>query len=230
MRFARFVRLGALGAVVASLAFALSPRGASAQSPSPPPAPCEEWDVEYALAGSMELSDTPMGQGDGVYSIGPGHMALRFEDRGGQPGGRVKLTSYDMHQGFTVVAKTLFWKTTVQNNARTLGVLSACGEPEGILDGTSVTWKTPINGFRTDGTLTCDGSFCGKFGAPPPGESPLRIAPNPVLFQPLRFSGDMKTFTMAKTFVARMDSPKQTAHISVAGREASRSCRPKACP
>jgi hypothetical protein len=216
-----------MGVVAASLSFTLSPHGASAQAPAPP---CEEWDVEYALAGSMELSDTPMGQGDGVYSIGPGRMSLRFEDRGGQPGGRVKMIAYDMHQAFAVVAKTLFWKTTVQNNARTLGVVEACGQPEGMLEATAVTWKTPINGFRTDGTLTCDGSFCGKFGAPPPGESPLHLGPNAIVFQPLRFSSDMKTFTMAKTFVARTEAPKQTAYIAIAGRETGRSCRAKACP
>jgi hypothetical protein len=178
----------------------------------------------------MQLSDTPMGQGDGTYPIGPGSMELRFEDRGGKPGGRVKLVAYDMRQLFTVVAKTLFWKTTVENNARTVGVVNACGQPEGALEGTTVVWKTPIDGFRTDGTITCDGSFCGKLGAPPPGESPLHIGPSAILFQPLRFSGDMKTFTMAKTFVNHMDAPQQTAHIAISGRETSRSCRAKACP
>ena len=224
--------LAAMCVALASLRLVLSPHGASAQSPPPPapPAQCEEWEVEYALAGSMQLSDTPMGQGDGTYPIGPGSMALRFEDRGGRPGGRVKLVAYDMRQLFTVVAKTLFWKTTVENNARTVGVVNACGQPEGALDGTTILWKAPINGFRTDGTITCDGSFCGKLGAPPPGESPLHIGPNALLFQPLRFSGDMKTFTMAKTFVAHMDSPQQTAHIAISGRETSRSCRAKACP
>jgi hypothetical protein len=216
-----------MGVVAASLKFGLSPRRASAQSP---PVPCDAWEVEYALTAAIELSETPMGQGDGVYPIGPGRMTLRFEDRGGQPGGRVKLIAYDMQQSFTVVSKTLFWKTTVQTKAQTLGVLDACGEPEGVLAANVVSWKTPINRFRTDGTLTCDGSFCGKFGAPPAGESPLHIGPNPVLLQPLRFSGDMKTFSMAKTFVARMDAPKQTTHLTLAGRETGRSCRAKTCP
>jgi hypothetical protein len=231
LRFARYARLGAVGVVAVSLKLALSPHGASAQSPpSVPSAPCDEWDVEYALTASMELSDTPLGQGDGVYSIGPGRMVLRFEDRGGQPGGRATMTAYRMHQAFTVLAKTLFWKTTVVNNAETVGVVDACGPPEGLLEGTTVTWKAPIHSFRTEGTLTCDGSFCGKFGAPPPGVSPLQIGPIAVLFQPLQFSSDMKTFGMGKTFIARMESPKQTAHIAVAGRETSRSCRPKTCP
>jgi hypothetical protein len=216
-----------VGVVAASMKFALSPRGASAQSAR---LPCEEWDVEYALTASVELSDTPMGQGDGVYPIGPGRMVLRFEDRAGQPGGRVKMIAYDVRQAFTVASKTLFWKTTVATNAETLGVFDACGLPEGVLEAGAVLWKTPIHSFQTDGTLTCDGTFCGKFGAPPPGESPLHVGPNAVLFQPLRFSGDMKTFSMAKTFVARMDAPKQTAHIALAGRETSRSCRAKTCP
>ncbi len=232
MRVDRFVLLASIGVVAASLKLVVSPRGASAQlPPTPSPAaPCDAWDVEYALSASLVLSDTPMGQGDGVYPIGPGRMVLRFEDRSGQPGGRVKMIAYDMHQSFNVVSKTLFWKTTVQTQAQTLGVFDVCGPPEGVLETNSVAWKGPTHSFRTDGTVTCDGSFCGKFGAPPPGESPVHIAPSAVLFQPLRFSADMKTFRMGKTFVAHMDDPKQTTHLLLAGRETGRTCKAKPCP
>jgi len=225
--FTANVRMSVIGLVAASVPAALYPRRAAAQAT---PARCDEWDVEYGVTARLELSDTPMGQGDGIYPIGPGRLVLRFEDRGGQPGGRVKMIAYDMPQAFRVVSSTLFWKTTVATRATTLGVLNPCSEPEGILDGTTIAWSRPVRDMLTDGTLTCDGAFCGKFGAPPPGQSPLHIGPDPVFFQPFRFSDDMKTFTMGKTFVARTPMPKQTSYIALAGRETARSGRSRTCP
>jgi hypothetical protein len=215
------------GMALLSSLFSQSAPHASAQTIEPS---CEEWDIDYDLSASLELSDTPMGQGDGIYPIGPGHMVLRFEDQRGNPGGLVKMVSYSTQQDFRVVAKTLFWRTTVDTRAVTFGVIPSCGPAEGALTGTTLTWSTPVNGIRTDGTLDCNGSFCGKFGAPPAGQSALHIGPNPVLFLPFRFSRDMKTFTMASTLVARTEAPRQTSHLALAGREASRICRPKTCP
>ena len=84
---------------------------------------------------------------------------------------------------------------------------------------------------RTDGTLFCDGSFCGKLGARPPGRSVFAIPPHPVAFKSFQFSADMTTFTMASTFVSKTDMPKQTAHLAIAGRELRRTCvQKRGCP
>lgn len=227
MGFGARIRISTMGVIAASLLATIGPVGAAAE---PAPARCDEWDVEYAVTARLELADTPMGQGDGVYPIGPGRLVLRFDDRGGQPGGRVKMIAYDMPQAFRVVSSTLFWKTTVVTHATTLGLLDPCTEPEGTLSGTRLAWSSPVHSMQTDGTLTCDGAFCGKFGAPPPGESLLHIGPDAVLFQPFEFSEDMKTFTMGKTFVARTPMPKQTSYIALAGREVKRSARSRTCP
>jgi hypothetical protein len=209
--------------VVAAASWALLPGRALGQ-PAPAPAPCDAWRVEYALAGSLELTDTPLGQGDGVHPVGPGTLVLRFENHGGQPGGRVKLVSYEMRQAFQVAARTLFGKTTVTTDATTRKAPD-CGLPgEGLLDGRSLGWSAQVGGFRTDGFLTCEGTFCGKFGAPPAGRSALTTGPDAVQFMPFLFSADMKTFTMASTLVARSDSPKQTSHLVLAGRETARTC------
>ena len=45
----------------------------------------------------------------------------------------------------------------------------------------------------------------------------------------VEYSSDMKTFTMSSTFVASTDSPKQTSHLALSGREIRRTCEPKAC-
>lgn len=227
LRFVTKARLGVISSVAASM---IAPLRTTRATEQPPPLRCDEWEIEYAVTARLELSETPMGQGDGVYPIGPGRLVLRFEDRGGRPGGRVKMIAYDMPQAFRVASRTLFWQTTVVTNATTVGVLDPCASPEGVLSGTTIAWNAPVHSMETEGTLTCDGAFCGKFGAPPPGQSPLHIGPDPVLFQPFRFSEDMRTFTMGKTFVARTPMPKQTSYIALSGRETSRSGRSQTCP
>jgi hypothetical protein len=193
--------------------------------PSPSPSACEAWDVDYALAANLQLTDTPLGQGDGVYPIGPGTLVLRYDDVGGRPGGHVKMISYEVRQSFQVVAKTLFGATTVGTDVTTREKADPCGAPaEGRLDAAAIVWPTPVVGFRTDGFLTCGGTFCGKFGAPPPGRSAMASGPEPVHFKPFLFSDDHATFTMAYTFVSKTESPKQTAHLSLAGRETARVC------
>lgn len=192
-----------------------------------PTTPCAGWEIEYALSANLELSDTPMGQGDGVYPIGPGKAVLRFEDREGQPGGAAAMTSYEMREHFTVTSKALLWTTTVVTDTQTRATPDACGvAARGVLSRTTLAWSTPVNGYRTDGTLTCDGMLCGKFGAPPPGRSELHIGPRPVPFHAFELSKDLKTLVMPSTYVAKTDVPKQTAHVALAGREVRRSCVP----
>lgn len=213
-------------ALAGGLALALASAPASAQ-----PLPCDGWEVEYALSANLRLSDTPLGQGDGVYSIGPGRVVLHFDDRDGQPAGHARMLSYDMREHFVITSKALLWTTTVTTDTKTRDTPDACGvAAEGALSGGTLTWSGPVRGYRTDGALTCDGSLCGKFGAPPPGQSPLHIGPGPVQFGAFVFGRDIKTFSMAETTVAKTEMPKQTAHLVLTGREMRRSCvQAKAC-
>lgn len=200
----------------------LWPTGARAE---PPKASCRAWTIDYALAANLELTDTPLGEGDGIYKIGPGRVVLRFENLGGKPGGAVQMLSYTMREHFTVTAKTLFWTTTVITDSRTQASPDGSGAiTRGRLVDHALRWAGPLHGYRTDGTLTCDGSLCGKFGAPPQGKSELHIPPHNVLFKPFKFSNDLSTFKMPYTIVSKTDSPKQTAHLALAGRAMRRSC------
>ncbi|CAN5816191.1 hypothetical protein BH11MYX4_BH11MYX4_24870 [soil metagenome] len=194
--------------------------------------PCDAWDVEYTLAARLKLTDTPMGAGDGNYPIGPGTVVLRFVNASGRYGGPVRMRSYTMRELFRIDSSALFWKTHVLTDTQTVTAPDACGEvAKGELKGVRVQWLTGVSGYRTDGTLTCDGSLCGSFGAPPPGKSELHIPPRAVPFSPFDFAADMKTFTMVTTFVAKTDSPKQTAFLTLAGREVRRACvRVTPCP
>jgi hypothetical protein len=59
----------------------------------------------------------------------------------------------------------------------------------------------------------------------------MHIAPHPAQFKPFAFSPDMKTFTMPSMFVSKSDSPRQTAHLVLSGREMRRECvPPPSCP
>ena len=97
---------------------------------------------------------------------------------------------------------------------------------EGTLVNQTVRWAGPVRGYRTDGTLTCNGSLCGSFGAPPAGRSELHIGPGPVTFNSFELARDMKTFTMATALVSKTSMPKQTGFVALGGRETKRSCAP----
>ncbi len=190
------------------------------------PPPCA-WEIEYNLSANLKLTETPMGEGNGIYPIGPGKVVLRFENQGGQPGGDVKMLQYAMRESFTIKAKTLAWTTTVITETNTRATPNACSiAAEGTLDNHTLRWRTPVSGYRTDGTLTCSGSLCGKFGAPPAGKTPLHIGPGPVQFSAFVFGPDMQTFTMATTHVTKTTMPKQTGEVALAGREVRRVCVP----
>ncbi len=221
--------LGYATAVAVALTASLATSRATADAPS---TPCDTWEIEYTLAGNLKLSDTPLGQGDGLYPVGPGTAVLRFDDHNGQPAGKAKLVGYSMKQSVTVNASALFFSAKVVSETTTRALPDACGvDGDGTLNGTTLAWNGPMHGFRSDGTIHCDGSLCGKFGAPPPGDSPLHIGPNPTLLQSFQFSPDLKTFSMPSTFVSKTDDPKQTAHLALSGRETKRSCvQIKPCP
>jgi hypothetical protein len=188
-------------------------------------AACDAWRIEYVTNVNLKMTDTPMGAGDGVYKVGPGSVVLRFENRNGEPGGHVDMLQYRTRENFTVVSRALLWTTKVKTSTTTRATPNACGVvASGNLQSNTLNWSSAVRGCRTDGTLECEGSLCGKFGAPPPGVSDLHVPPHPVDFKAFRFGKDLKTFRMAYAFAAKTDSPKQTSYIALSGREVRRAC------
>lgn len=213
---------GILGfGIACAVGLALGSTGAKAQQ-----TPCGAWEVEYTLSENLRLSDTPMGKGNGTYAVGPGRVVLRFEDVGGRPGGRVEMVSYGMREHFHIDSKAVFWGAHVTTDAETHATPGACGVAEGVLRGTTLDWSVPVRGYRTDGMIDCDGSLCGRFGAPPAGRSELHIGPDAVMLRPFQFSPDMKTFTMPETLTSKTQMPQQTASAAISGREVRRTCLP----
>lgn len=215
-----------IAALLAAAAAAATLPG-NATPPTPLGPPCGSWEIDYALRANLKLTDTPLGQGDGVVQIGPGRVVLRFEDKGGKPGGAVTMRRYEMRDHFTVKTRTLFWKTTVVNDTQTRASPDGKGvAASGGLGENRIAWSTPVRGYRVDGTITCEGALCGKFGAPPSGTTPIHIGPNPVKFSPFTLSPDLRTLSMPYTFVTKTDVPKQTSYIELFGSESRRQCLP----
>ena len=180
-------------------------------------------DVDYAIATNTELRNTGLGVGDGVYPSGTGTLRLRFNAPSSASARGVHLMSFDAHDHFEVTARAVFWVTRIvtdaQNTVRAGGV---AGAARGALHDGSVTWSTKVAGYRSDGTLTCDGTMCGSFGAPPPGVSPFHEGPNDVTFPPFVFSPDLKTFTMTGALVS--NTPERSVYIALSGGEVARTC------
>jgi len=192
---------------------------------------CDAWDVEYTTAGTLGIRDTTMGAGDGDHAIGPGSLTLRFENPSGPAPGPVKMIAYTSRELFTVEAKALFWNTKVTTDTTTTATGDACGVvAEGTLAKTRLGWSTKVRGYKTDGWLTCNGSMCGKFGAPPQGKNEYHAPPGDVTFASFEMGADLKTFTMVASVVSKSESPKQTTWLTLAGRETKRTCaHPKPC-
>ena len=197
----------------------LGPRSAVAENA------CDAWDVEYTTAATLGIRDTRMGAGDGDHAVGPGSLTLRFDGPTGPAPGPVKMVAYSMRELFTVEAKALFWNTKVTTDTTSTATADACGVvAEGTLARTRLGWSSTVRNYKTDGSLTCDGSMCGKFGAPPQGKSDYHSPPGNVTFASFDMSADLKTFTMAASMVSKSDSPSQTTYLTLAGRENKRTC------
>jgi hypothetical protein len=203
----------ALAIAAAAFLFLFAPRGLAEDA-------CAQ-ETEYEVSSNLQITETPLGEGNGTFAVGPGRIVLRFD------GNEVKMTKYAMREHVTVTAKNVGFKTTVVSDTSTTATPDACGSvAEGALDGSTIRWRTPVRGLKTDGTITCSGSFCGKFGAPQRGQSPFHDGPIDIRFSSFTLSPDRKTFTMPMTHMSKTSSPKQSAAMSFAGRETKRACVP----
>jgi hypothetical protein len=195
-----------------AMAVTLAPVSAHADSP-----PVRAWEIEYTLTGKLRITDTMLGAGNGVHDVGPGKIVLRFEDVGGEPAGAVKVMSYELDMRFTVNAYVLGLGTTVTNETKT-----TADTVEGVLGPDRVIrWSGPWSGVSTEGHLTCSGSMCGKFSAPPRGKSPYHVASHAQTFKPFLLSPDKKSLHM--DYVVMSKSSSHTANLMLEGRETRRS-------
>ncbi len=199
----------------------------SAQSATADDPPCDAWEVDYTLSGTLAVRDTPMGAANGDFPVGPGSATVRFENATGPADGQAKLLAFSMKQFFTGVYFSTKITTDIQSTATPPA--GACSAADGTFARGKLTWAKTSN-FKIDGTLTCEGAMCGKFGGPPPGKSDYHEGAHDVTLSPFEYSADRQTFTMTASLVSKGDSPKQSTYLAAAGRETKRTCvRQKPC-
>lgn len=219
-----------LAALLVPLAFLIAPGTPGAAAA---PEACESWVVEYALSpgSQLKITGTPFGAGNGTFALGPGKLALRFNDQDGQPKmkGRVTVASYTENAHVPITTNVLGMKTTVTSDTRTSVTPDRCGVvAKGLFKGKQLVWTTPFRKYRTDGTIVCHGAMCGRFGAPPEGKSEIHIPPRPVRMMSLVFpGGDVKRFTSDFFLVDKTESPPSTSYMRLVGHEVARRCEKK---
>jgi hypothetical protein len=199
---------------------ALVPLPAAAELP--PSESCAQWEMAYATTGTLRVKETPMGAGDGVFPVGPGTLVLRVDARAA----RVTMKEFQLRERFVIHPSAMMWNATIVTDvsARALSdgdraVAVGSKTAAGV-----VLWTEPVGTYRSDGTLTCDGSLCGKFGAPRAGRSELHQVSRTVRLEPLRFDRDARTFQMDFALVSSSESPHQRTYLALAGRLTARTC------
>jgi hypothetical protein len=221
--WAKRVTLGAVAALVSALVVS-----SEASTGEATPSNCAATDVEYAVAANLRVTGTLMGAGDGEYRIGPGRIVLRFDHDPNllsRSPSSVRMMAYDMSERFQVVSKVVFFTTKVLTDIRSHATADARSVvAEGVLGERTLRWTNVVGSFRSDGTLSCEGFFCGKFGAAPAGTSPFHTGPSKMSFSPFEFSADMKTFSMQSTLDSKTEDPQQESYVALAGREMRRAC------
>jgi hypothetical protein len=199
--------------------------GAGADAGTGAGAGCVVWDATYALSGTLRISDTPMGAGDGVHAVGPGTMVLRFDDGGGAAPGHVEIRSFELLEHFALEPKSFLVSAQIITHVMARATADESGAiASGTVSGDAIQWDSPMRGYHTDGALQCTGSLCGNFGAPQPGRTPLHGAPRPVRLAPFRFKASGLTFQMPFVLVSQDKSPPQKSLLALAGRAKSWVC------
>lgn len=214
------VALALVGAVAGAVFHA--PPVAAQISPSDATPGCVQWDLEYSITGSLRIAETPMAAGDGTFPIGPGTLVLRVDAR--PP--RVSLMDLQLHERFAIRPTAVMWKATLVTDVTARALpdgAAAVAVGSRTVDGV-VQWAAPLKMYRSDGVLTCDGSLCGRLGAPPPGRSELHQASRNVRLQPFRFDRDGQGFRMDFTLVSSAESPRQRTYLALVGRRTRKSC------
>jgi len=216
-------RLSRFAVATGTVTFLALTAGVSAAAGPADDAGCLASDVEYHVVASVLVRDTLFGAGDGVYPLGSGTLKLRLQEHAGGEG--VKLVNYVLDGQLTVEAKVAFFSTKVVTESRaSTGVATCEGHADGTLHGDTLTWTTPVADYRSEGSITCSGNMCGRFGAPPRGRSPIPDAPAAMRFSAFTFSPDRATFTMPYTLVSRSTSPRQSTYLALSGRRVTRAC------
>ncbi len=191
---------------------------------------CETWVVDYDLMpAQFDIRGTPFGVGDATEDVGPGHLRLAFPDDGGDLGrGAVAMREYTLKLDFTV--SDVHTDITMESGP------VECGVAGGTFDGRAIAWSTPIAGYHSHGSVTCNASeiVCG-FANLPVGTPDPRDDTRDQDLMPFIFTSSTSTVIPPNGFIMDyVEIPNDDAgdtFLRFTGRESSRICvRAADCP
>jgi hypothetical protein len=213
-------RLAALAFGILSLALVLRPAAAQVRA-SDATSGCARWEIQYAIAGTLQITETTMGAGNGTFPVGPGTLVVRVD----APAMDATLERFELHEHFALHPSAVMWNATLVTDAAVQAAPSGAGAvASGRWSGDGVLrWDSPLRNYRSDGALTCNGSLCGKFGAPPLGRTEVHQT-SAIRLQPFRFDREGQTFQMDRTLVSSSEAPHQRTYLALAGRSVARTC------
>ncbi len=191
---------------------------------------CETWVVDYDLMpAEFDIRNTPFGRGDGTNQVGPGMLRLGFPDDGGELGnGPVTLREYSLELDFTIA--------DVHTDITMEVAPDECGAADGTFDGATIAWSTPVHGYHSHGTVTCNaGEVVCAFAGLPNGTPDPRDATTDQALMPFIFTSSTSTVIPPNGFIMRyVEIPNDDAgdtFLRFTGRETNRICvRGPDCP
>jgi hypothetical protein len=191
---------------------------------------CERWIVDYDLMpAQFDIRNTPFGRGDKTNEVGPGSLRLSFPNQSNAiANGEVALLEYKLEYDFTVADVV----TDITNEAGP----QECGVADGTYDGARVTWSTPVRGYHSYGTITCNaGEVVCAFANLPDGEPSPRDSTRDQDFMPFIFTSSTSTVIPPNGFIMEyVEIPNDEAgdtFLRFTGRESARVCvRAPDCP
>jgi len=183
------------------------------------PEPCESWLIEYDIDGSeFEIRNTPFGAGDAINQVGPGRLQLRFPgDEAGPQAGDVVMLQFSLDMTFAV--------SMVETDVTITSGPADCGVAMGSRTSSVVTWSSPIAGYRSQGTITCNAGelLCGAAGLPV-GEPVTQDETHDQPLMPFVFADEdnFTHFTMAEVEVPNDDAGD--TFLRLEGTQVTRRC------
>ena len=166
---------------------------------------CSSVVVTYDLEGSrinidaiVDFEITVQPPYDEDLNTGPGTMTIRFatDDSGTPLPGSASILDYSLVQNFVTGSAGL---ATVTTDLTGTSGPDECGVATGMFDGVLLTFDAPpqMDPYCLNGTITCNGTFCGMGGSPPQGMPQQFVddCADPHPLDTFAFAGGVDTFT-----------------------------------
>ena len=186
-------------------------------------ASCEDtWVITFDLGGSRFRVDPKSGLAQTAEEeIGPGTMTMRFVASGdGAQNGRVTVLEYSNTVAFSI--------SDVDTAMETFSGPDACGVAIGSLESEALNWASPMEGYTSEGTVTCNAGalICGIIGMEE-GVAEERLTVQDLDLGEFVFDSALQSFTM--DWVQVTDDSDATTFLKLEGTRSTKANEEPVC-